>query len=587
MIIGEAAIYFYPGGGHSHDGLNSSLIDMSAYSIFDFEWQPEGGSTPLRNELRNQRYNQGFIPAIRTEIFKILHKDAGIHIQPGSIAGGILIANSVTATELSADLVLIDNVIRSSNFDGTIAENGIITSTGTQGWAITYAGDSVFRQLSIDANNFWNANGFKLGGNTGIYTSGNQVRIGTDVVIEGNLTAAELAINANNFWNADGFELGGNTGIRTAGGIVRIGTDVIIEGTVATDEVVIDEDNYWDADSFSLNGENGVSTVPIGGIGQVVRLGSDIYINPNDGSIFSGSGAFQVQSNGDLFSNSGNIGGWTINSDNIGFASADGATIIKPISDYLTPFVYGGSTFARTELYWGMIEVSSNGAFGTTVTQITPASIVLDAITSRISLVGGNIDATGIISGAAIHSAGTVTSGGQIESGDKITSGGQIESDDMIRAGGTGVYYKAENLAGERFGIAFGWSNAAGRLTCVVNNDLYVRPFFIPSGFDSDRRLKENIQSITPDVLQKIYNTKIYEFDYKKDISSSWLRGKHSVGVMADELEVNFPEFVEAPQTPGGYYQVVYAKMIPHLLAAIVDLNKRLQALEQRLGYNS
>ena len=78
-----------------------------------------------------------------------------------------------------------------------------------------------------------------------------------------------------------------------------------------------------------------------------------------------------------------------------------------------------------------------------------------------------------------------------------------------------------------------------------------------------------------------------HQFKYKDDIPYPWIAGKNGIGVIADEFAELFPEYVENIDNPEKYQQVVYVKSIPLLLTAITDLNQRLSAIEQQLGYNS
>jgi hypothetical protein len=70
------------------------------------------------------------------------------------------------------------------------------------------------------------------------------------------------------------------------------------------------------------------------------------------------------------------------------------------------------------------------------------------------------------------------------------------------------------------------------------------------TAFGSDRRLKENIEEVGVD--QRTGLT-LYEFNYKGD-------NKRFQGVMADEVELVYPEAVTTP--PGGDYKAVYYDML-------------------------
>ena len=240
----ENTIYFYPGrGGHSHDGVNSSFIDTTKYSLFDFSWGLLGDPDRRATQTRNYDSFKDFI--VNTINASVL-QPAGLVLQPGIVNGSAHIisrsieansiaantltaneiaANAITANELSANLVLVNNVIRSNNFDGTVLANGTITTSGTTGWAISGQGQAVFDTsfirgsltassvstpgIDIDANGNLTANTFALYGNGAIVTSSGNFSVDAS----GNLTAtnADIAgtINSTN-GSIGGFSISSN-----------------------------------------------------------------------------------------------------------------------------------------------------------------------------------------------------------------------------------------------------------------------------------------------------------------------------------------------------------------------------------------
>jgi hypothetical protein len=84
---------------------------------------------------------------------------AGITLEPNTLNGKTITANTITATqiaantitagELSSNIALINNVIRSNNFNGNISANGTITDSGTIGWAITHSGVAEFNNVTV------------------------------------------------------------------------------------------------------------------------------------------------------------------------------------------------------------------------------------------------------------------------------------------------------------------------------------------------------------------------------------------------------------------------------------------------------
>lgn len=258
-MASENTIYFYPGqGGHSHDGENSSFIDTSKYSLFDFSWGLLGDPSRVASQTMNYNSFQNFI--VETVNNAVL-KPAGLILQPGTVNGDSdIISNSIstkliaadaitaneiaantitaneiaagaiTASELAANIVLVNNYITSNNFNGAIAANGAVTSAGTVGWAVTSYGHAVFDTtfirgsliassvstpgVDIDSAGNLTANNFSLYANGAIYTSsgnfqvdafGNLYAQNADITGEINATAGTVGawtIDANGIYNS-------------------------------------------------------------------------------------------------------------------------------------------------------------------------------------------------------------------------------------------------------------------------------------------------------------------------------------------------------------------------------------------------
>jgi hypothetical protein len=184
----ENTIFFYPGrAGHSHNGTNSSFIDTSAYSLFDFAWSTSMG-TPDRRITQGRNYTS-FQNYIINIVNSAILEPAGIvlqeklinasHIISGSITGDEIAANTITADNLLANFVLVDNIIASGNWDGEYDPTSKgISNVGTVGWAITSNGDAVFGTQVLrgaliadsvyinDFNQWTSAGDFIVGSNT-------------------------------------------------------------------------------------------------------------------------------------------------------------------------------------------------------------------------------------------------------------------------------------------------------------------------------------------------------------------------------------------------------------------------------------
>jgi hypothetical protein len=197
----ENTILFFE-GGHNHDGQSSALIDVSRYSIYDFVVGKVGSSTRQTTQQRN-------FDNLKTVISNIITTDilgpAGVRLAPNSVQSVNIAAGAVTASELAANIVLVNNIISSGNYVPNVS-----------GWAINSNGFAEFDiavirgqiqadSIYINALNYWNSNGtFSVG-------SANNVMFynGTNLELTGTVTATAGQIAG---WQivGDNLETGGN-----------------------------------------------------------------------------------------------------------------------------------------------------------------------------------------------------------------------------------------------------------------------------------------------------------------------------------------------------------------------------------------
>jgi hypothetical protein len=320
----ENTIYFYPGrGGHSHDGNNSSFIDTSVYSLFDFSWGLVGDPDRVASQRRNyDAFSQFIIETVNRSVLE----PAGLVLQPGMVNGSAHIisrsieantiaantltaneisANTITSNELAANFVLVNTIIASSDFNGTFDANTFtLSNTGTDGWAITSAGDAVFTNglfrgnLFVGANDYWYSNGdFALGGNTGIFrNAGGGITLGANVTIQGGVVATSVStpgvdILSNGTLIANTFALYGNGAIVTSSGNFQVdaGGNLYAENATIYGEI--------NATSGSISGDL-VSGGTISGVtitGSLITAGSSYFDQYGtldiNGSYNTGNGA--------------------------------------------------------------------------------------------------------------------------------------------------------------------------------------------------------------------------------------------------------------------------------------------------------
>lgn len=168
---------------------------------------------------------------------------------------------------------------------------------------LSASGNISARRVSLNniQGDFWDGDGFQLGGFNGISYSGGTVNIGTNVSIAGSLTASAFRVDDDNEWNSSGFILGGTDGITYDGsGSVTIGSSVNILGALTASTVSIDAYNKWENNIFTVgsatnqltwyNDETNGLTFTIGGVGGFFvsstqqgfgLLGGDSYLVRN------------------------------------------------------------------------------------------------------------------------------------------------------------------------------------------------------------------------------------------------------------------------------------------------------------------
>ena len=329
-MVSENTIFFYPGrGGHSHDGENSSFIDTSKYSLFDFSWGLLGD--PDRQASQDRNYNS-FKDFIINTVNQSILNPAGLVLQPGIVNGTAhivsrsltteliaanaitaneILANTITANELAANLVLVNNIIRSNNFDGNVAANGAITSAGTVGWAVSGHGQAVFDTtfirgslvassvstpgVDIDANGNLTANTFALYANGAIVTSSGNFSVNAS----GNLTANNADITGTIYATSGGignWDISGGNIISSDGQISLIndaGDTVIIAQSAIGTFAAMNSDGSITLQNGSFGSSqvmNGASYYVVDSIGRALTItGSGISSNLY-GTVLSASG---------------------------------------------------------------------------------------------------------------------------------------------------------------------------------------------------------------------------------------------------------------------------------------------------------
>lgn len=144
----ENSIVFFPSGGHSHNGQNSSLIDTTVYSVYDFSPTFIGTDINRDRAIRQESNRIAFEELIKRVVNSSVLEPAGIRLEPGAFNGNIIRANTITANEISANtitadelvsnIILVNNIIQSNNY-----------SSGSSGWIISNTGSAEFNNVTV------------------------------------------------------------------------------------------------------------------------------------------------------------------------------------------------------------------------------------------------------------------------------------------------------------------------------------------------------------------------------------------------------------------------------------------------------
>lgn len=210
--VSESGIVFFAAGGHNHDGISSSIIDTSKYSVFDFGFGLVGNNN---DRINRQSINQ---IAFKNYIIKTINESvlepAGVILQDNIINSRNIIAGSITSNEIAANTITGNNIAANTITGNNIAANTITAS-------LINADGLIVNSISLNNGDFWNnSNGFRLGGANGISYNGNSITIGTNVTITAELNADSITVGVggNILEIDDDLQSGTKAGLEIGGG---------------------------------------------------------------------------------------------------------------------------------------------------------------------------------------------------------------------------------------------------------------------------------------------------------------------------------------------------------------------------------
>ena len=602
--INEGKITFKRVEGHKHDGITSSLIDTSKYSMFDF-------IASETNQTAKQQNNKNVLKRlIVSTIEERILNPQGIRIQANAITAREIVSGTITANQLAANIVLINNTIRSSNY--------VSNSTIHTGWIINNTGNAEFNDVTIRGNliagdGFYNNSNTSLFANNGGYFSlkdkfawdgvnlsinANNVTLGSNFTWNGTVLSITGAINATSGTINNTLTVGTNANKISIIGTATAASTAIYSGTSsygsggfwldASGRFSLGNKLSWNGSSLSIAGD-----VTIGGTtASTVVSNADSAVQPSEvKDNLGGTGNTNISggiiSTGTINLNNVNVRtgttGARINIDSTGLYAynSGGTNTVKIGSDGSATFT--GSISATT--------ISGSTISGTTVTTGTWGSG---------SATGLKLDSDGYITGSGggvkIRSYGTDgTNGvtGTLLFGDSITVPNLYPNYIQVNGNNTwnqnGEVYMGgatiRPLSLERIytaGAAFmrfynisGGDSAGVAGSIVYGTANTGRTILI--NYTSDARLKENIVNIeNATAVIKGIHPRSFNFN------GSSVRVD---GFIAQELYEVYPTSVtvggdDPQEDPWG---VDYATLTPLLTAALKESIAKIEQLEVRI----
>lgn len=143
----------------------------------------------------------------------------------------------------------------------------------------------------------------------------------------------------------------------------------------------------------------------------------------------------------------------------------------------------------------------------------------------------------------------------------------------LLNFGGLTTYFTLIVGLNNSIGInnSVGLTNLCGVVTL---NGANIYSVFAPFHVHSDRRLKQNIHTIT-NPIEKVSALRGVNFEFIKD-------GKKQIGVIAQETEEIIPEVIG--ECPDGYKTIQYGNIVGLLVEAIKEQQKQIDELKEKIN---
>jgi hypothetical protein len=557
VVISEGQITFKRVQGHKHDGILSTLIDTSKYSIFDFIVAENATDSSRASSQANRK--EMFKSFIISTVEDRVLKPTGIALQANSITAREIVSGTITADQLSSNIILVNNVIKSSNY---------INNTGTySGWAIFSNGTANFNNVNIRGNIYLSSTGGMS------YNSSSTAFFAN--------SAGYFSLKDKLTWDGSNLTITGNatiSGTVTIAGTAAqqiatksaLGGSALQPGDAAADvntyNTVISGDKIR---TGSISSQNGINV-----------------INLSAGTINFGSGNFTVDGSGNV------VVAGTITATDGYIGGLDIATTYIQSTDYIAnPTTAGFRINSDGTAVFN--EVTVRGSISASTIS---GSTLTTGTWSAAGATGLKLDSDGYITGAGggvkirnFGTNGTDGATGTLLFGDVISSptvrGDKLEVVSRFTAADIGVTI-SPTLGNTPLELERNYATTANFIRFRnTSNSTYpgAIEFNGTNGLTykitSDKRLKENIEEII-NACSIVKKLSPVEFNFISDGPSLKMHGF----LAQDMYEVyTYPVSVGSDDVEENPWGIDYGKITPLLTAALKEALERIESLEARI----
>lgn len=440
---------------------------------------------------------------------------------------------------------------------GTLQGNSVITNSSfclpgsnpTGGCITSWPSGGGSGQWAASGSNIYNTNG----GNVGIGTANPQekidvngnIYIGGNFYKAGNLAAVNSGISG---WSTEGGVLTGFNSGRVVGiGQTTSGYAGMGISSGGTPLGAMYYDHYGNNISIASWGGRNIMLMPEGGgkvgIGLNPSQKLEVAGNIKAGRFYMGDNQYGTYSPG--------VGtdGW-----NVGVTTSGLFAVVNTWGGYQP--VYASDYYVASRGQWVSQLFGGGGSGGQ-----------WQANGSSLYYNNGNV---GI---------GTANPVQKLDVQGNINVGGSA-----IYMSNSGNYYYGDgsNLAARMTGDFYS-QKPWGAFSNILANDYYIGAMNRWASQFSDIRLKENIEPLT-DVADKILNIRGVSFEWNQLYDSlGHPDDKRHIGIIAQEMEAQFPELVDVSKN-GGYKVIDYDGFTAVLVEAVKEQQKEIRSLKARIN---